>query len=100
MRLCAMRRAIKQVCVEPRTSALNRTLPAPRASAAIDRYLLHEPELSSKPTAAVQDRQDRTGTDTRPLQTPRPALHTMPEMSIRMWTYSGRARLIKSVGTR
>jgi len=38
-----------QVRVEPRTSALNMTLPAAaaRAPATADRYLLHAPELSS-----------------------------------------------------
>ena len=62
--------------VEPRTSALNMTLPAAaaRASAAIDRYLLHAPELSSKPAARCcccrSMGQTDGRTDTRPLHSP------------------------------
>ena len=46
----------KQVCVEPRPSALDMTLPAfaaerRRRVPAIDRYLLQAPALSSKPAA-------------------------------------------------
>jgi len=62
--------------VEPRQSALNMTLPAAaaRASAAIDRYLLHAPELSSKPAARCcccrSMGQTDGRTDTRPLHSP------------------------------
>jgi len=43
----------KRLCIEPRTSALNATLPALRAPAAINRYLLHGAELSSSPAASI-----------------------------------------------
>jgi len=50
-------KSTQQVCdeqLEPRTSAVNMTPPAAAArarAADIDRYILHAPELSSKPTA-------------------------------------------------
>ena len=54
------------VCVEPRTSALNTTLPAARPPPVFDRYLLPAPKLRQ---AADVDRRDRQ-TDIRPLHTP------------------------------
>ena len=42
---------IQQVCAEPRTSALNMTLPADRAPVATDRYLSPLSDLISKPAA-------------------------------------------------
>jgi len=56
------------VCVEPRTSALNTTLPAARAPAVFDRYLGLPPAPRLRQAADV-DRRDRQ-TDIRPLHTP------------------------------
>jgi len=78
---CSILYSYKLYCVQavqPRTSALNVTLPAARVPAAIvDRYLLPAPELSRKPAArrcccrsAGQTERRR---DTRPLHRP---LHT------------------------
>jgi len=61
------------VCVEPRTSALNTTLPAARAPPFFVRYLLPAPKLRQ---AADVDRRDRQ-TDIRPLHTLHGALHAM-----------------------
>jgi len=74
----------KQVCVEPRPSALDMTLPAfaaerRRRVPAIDRYLLQAPALSSKPAARrCCSRSTEGRTDGRtPDRYIDPAPHTM-----------------------
>jgi len=56
--VCCFMPSAQQVCVEPRTSALNMTLAAAvaRAPAAVDRYLLPAHRL---PQVADVDRRDR-----------------------------------------
>ena len=70
---------LKQVCVQPPLSALSMTLPAfagacSTAPAAIDRYLLHTPALSSKLTGrrcCCRSMEQTNGrTDARPLHRP------------------------------
>ena len=73
----------KEVGVEPRTSALNMTLPAAaaRALAAIDRYLLQAPELSSKPAARRCCCRSTGQTDGRTLDRAYLAPYTAASMS-------------------